>query len=764
MLSNENNKYAQNKPLVEQQMIVRQRGVTGVRFKNLKDVWFDFPPDFTFGGMGSSSLTIRGKMYQKIGRVVKSTDVAVRFSGHEFTSKMMTLFGKIGKQTRYVNRLRTQYRFNREMNERIRNYKNFCYMERAKTTLGYSKDQIPFGTTLLPVFITEHDEFYNPDNKKMLELRSWIERYADSIRGKQLKTDFFTNPDRFDSLAIEILEPYNKSLFGLMTKIKQDWKEKKLPDKTNPFPFDKVAFQLCFGVRVMGTSLNVMHRDVKPANIMVKPADVGTLRETDGKTTDTVKIIYSDRNVSSKSFSIDYKAGEPLLKIIDFDTVVFKKRKFKNVVACSSFQGTKVYFGPESLLHVVLKADPSEKDEDVIPENLHEKYHAYRPRYYVADESQDIFACGVIMMELIYYGVPAMDGSRQFAGEYFFDSIRRLHPRLYALQTRELLKLQTFLQKKYGRRYAIFLKGQLNDKSSPNVLFFIIQSLLIRLVDGNPLSLKDKAEWIPDEDIFNFFTKENNPAFWDTMEIIKSEFLALYGSVDEVLSLKNMNSKLKRKTLIDAIRQMLSWKPDDRRSIMDTPLFAQFIYEPESKISTKVFDYKKTYDGSTETLIGDIIMPTRLFTFDQQKKTGTSLRITVEKKTKNHPFYGMGSAYCYYINGKEPSFLTLTVGTIYNIVINTPGHPVRWSLSKKGGKDDPDAISGSTMLPSFSDWDKEGYEYASLMLKIEPPLADTVYIVCSRHDYMSIKVTFKVDSWTDLYKQPKTGAGEYLYE
>ncbi len=70
-----------------------------------------------------------------------------------------------------------------------------------------------------------------------------------------------------------------------------------------------------------------------------------------------------------------------------------------------------------------------------------------------------------------------------------------------------------------------------------------------------------------------------------------------------------------------------------------------------------------------------------------------AFQITVGPKPSNHPFYGKGSQYCYYINNIPGQKLELVPGTEYIFMINTPGHPFYFTQSESGGSEDSNILA-----------------------------------------------------------------------
>jgi hypothetical protein len=102
-----------------------------------------------------------------------------------------------------------------------------------------------------------------------------------------------------------------------------------------------------------------------------------------------------------------------------------------------------------------------------------------------------------------------------------------------------------------------------------------------------------------------------------------------------------------------------------------------------------------------------------------------SINVTVGLKPLNHPFYDLGSKYCFYIDGIPGRELDLVIGTKYHFKINTPGHPFYFTTSESGGFED------KKILPLFTPTDKGEIDF--IMPESYPK---NFYYQCKIHPYM----------------------------
>ena len=103
--------------------------------------------------------------------------------------------------------------------------------------------------------------------------------------------------------------------------------------------------------------------------------------------------------------------------------------------------------------------------------------------------------------------------------------------------------------------------------------------------------------------------------------------------------------------------------------------------------------------------------------------------VTVQTKTEDHPYYGMGSKKGYVINGKQGPTLFLKMGETYQFKINTPNHPFYFTTSDTGamnGKDDG-ALS-------------EPLESGTLSFTMQDDFPSEFYYQCDYHPKMGGKV------------------------
>ena len=105
--------------------------------------------------------------------------------------------------------------------------------------------------------------------------------------------------------------------------------------------------------------------------------------------------------------------------------------------------------------------------------------------------------------------------------------------------------------------------------------------------------------------------------------------------------------------------------------------------------------------------------------------------ITVSEKTPDHPFFGKGSKYGFNIDGKSGAILYLKAGQVYQLNINTPGHPFYFTSSPIGGDGMPSSLMG----------DINPVEYGSLKFIASPNGPRNFYYQCALHPQMGSYVS-----------------------
>lgn len=108
----------------------------------------------------------------------------------------------------------------------------------------------------------------------------------------------------------------------------------------------------------------------------------------------------------------------------------------------------------------------------------------------------------------------------------------------------------------------------------------------------------------------------------------------------------------------------------------------------------------------------------------------TTFTITVGLKPSNHPFYGRGSKFCFYIDNVPGKQLVLTSGTNYTFNINTSGYPFYFTTSESGGSED------NSVLLGFSPTDK-----GTVQFTLPSSYPATFYYQCKIYPYMGNAVS-----------------------
>lgn len=105
--------------------------------------------------------------------------------------------------------------------------------------------------------------------------------------------------------------------------------------------------------------------------------------------------------------------------------------------------------------------------------------------------------------------------------------------------------------------------------------------------------------------------------------------------------------------------------------------------------------------------------------------------ITVGLKPINHPFFGMGSKSCFYIDNIPGKQLYLEPNKKYYFNINTNDHPFYFTTSQNGGPSD------KNILPDFSPTENGIMEF---IVPLSYP--SLFYYQCKNHPYMGDLVSF----------------------
>ncbi len=71
--------------------------------------------------------------------------------------------------------------------------------------------------------------------------------------------------------------------------------------------------------------------------------------------------------------------------------------------------------------------------------------------------------------------------------------------------------------------------------------------------------------------------------------------------------------------------------------------------------------------------------------------------VTAVAKTAGDPYFGVGNAFCFAINGVHEQEITLTRGVTYTFGIDTPGHPFYLTTDPTGGPGAPGEITSGVM-------------------------------------------------------------------
>ena len=106
----------------------------------------------------------------------------------------------------------------------------------------------------------------------------------------------------------------------------------------------------------------------------------------------------------------------------------------------------------------------------------------------------------------------------------------------------------------------------------------------------------------------------------------------------------------------------------------------------------------------------------------------TAIHVTVQPKTRAHPYYGRGSMLGYAINGKEGAKLNLVRNVNYRFFydgFNPSDHPFYFSSSASGGKNGVDPIAGFPVpIP------------ANTNITLPASAPTDFYYQCTLHEYM----------------------------
>lgn len=117
------------------------------------------------------------------------------------------------------------------------------------------------------------------------------------------------------------------------------------------------------------------------------------------------------------------------------------------------------------------------------------------------------------------------------------------------------------------------------------------------------------------------------------------------------------------------------------------------------------------------------------------------INISVGPKRQNHPFYGKGSKYGYYINDVPGADLNLTIGQTYTFNINSQGHPFYFTTSESGGSDDNDSLN---LFPQT--------DIGQVTFTVPQGLPSKFYYQCHIHTYMGgvVNITSHNTFYTNL--------------
>lgn len=111
--------------------------------------------------------------------------------------------------------------------------------------------------------------------------------------------------------------------------------------------------------------------------------------------------------------------------------------------------------------------------------------------------------------------------------------------------------------------------------------------------------------------------------------------------------------------------------------------------------------------------------------------------ITVNDKTKDNNFYGIGSSKCFYLNGIEAPTLKLERNAYYEF-INESEEPFYFTTDEAGGPNGPGSLA-KNIENGF-----QGHSNGTIYFKITSDLPDTFYYQSAKHKYMGslIKIVF----------------------
>ncbi len=110
---------------------------------------------------------------------------------------------------------------------------------------------------------------------------------------------------------------------------------------------------------------------------------------------------------------------------------------------------------------------------------------------------------------------------------------------------------------------------------------------------------------------------------------------------------------------------------------------------------------------------------------------GPAFGVSFGTKTPSNPYFGLGSASCFFINGFEMPQLKLVRGINYTFNVLSSGHPFHFSTNSIGGNSTNIFSSGQSNAPNDNG-----------LITFSPPNSapSLLYYVCANHQYMGNNV------------------------